>query len=342
MSKSELRLVWVDNVKVLACILVVLGHFFQSMTKSAIIMPNCFTEWFDETIYFFHVELFFICSGYLYQKYSRVNTLSEWKESILKKFLALGVPYFTFTIITWIIKTIFSGSVNSEIGGFTDTLFLHPTAPYWYLYSLFFIFLITPTSKNKKTMLLIIVIALFFKLLNTFLTIPIYAISSVMSNEIWFVIGIYISSIDVKNIIYVGGGYKTLIIGSILGVSFILLSIILYFINITNPIIEFVMGIVACFSIILIFMYIYKDNRNNRFMSFLSKYTMPIFLMHTLFAATVRIFLMKLGIVNTLIHIVLGILVSFAGPIIAVYIMEKFKYMDFLLYPTRYIKLKSK
>ena len=26
---------WVDDVKVIACILVVLGHFFQSMTKAA-------------------------------------------------------------------------------------------------------------------------------------------------------------------------------------------------------------------------------------------------------------------------------------------------------------------
>ena len=28
---------WVDDVKVIACILVVLGHFFQSMTKANIL-----------------------------------------------------------------------------------------------------------------------------------------------------------------------------------------------------------------------------------------------------------------------------------------------------------------
>jgi hypothetical protein len=33
------REIWVDNVKVIACILVVLGHFFQSMTK-ALILPD--------------------------------------------------------------------------------------------------------------------------------------------------------------------------------------------------------------------------------------------------------------------------------------------------------------
>ena len=31
---------WVDDVKVIACILVVLGHFFQSMTKASILPEN--------------------------------------------------------------------------------------------------------------------------------------------------------------------------------------------------------------------------------------------------------------------------------------------------------------
>jgi fucose 4-O-acetylase-like acetyltransferase len=68
-----------------------------------------------------------------------------------KKALNLGVPYFTFSFATWLLKTVFSSSANDEIGGLADTLFIHPTPPYWYLYALFFIFLITPTFVNKKT-----------------------------------------------------------------------------------------------------------------------------------------------------------------------------------------------
>ena len=64
---------WVDDIKVIACILVVLGHFFQSMTKASIMPENDLYKWFNTTIYYFHVPLFFICSGYLYQKYSKVN-----------------------------------------------------------------------------------------------------------------------------------------------------------------------------------------------------------------------------------------------------------------------------
>lgn len=44
---------WADDVKVIACILVVLGHFFQSMTKANILPENDLYEWFETTIYYF-------------------------------------------------------------------------------------------------------------------------------------------------------------------------------------------------------------------------------------------------------------------------------------------------
>ena len=151
---------WVDDIKVIACILVVLGHFFQSMTKASIMPENDLYKWFNTTIYYFHVPLFFICSGYLYQKYSKVNSLGSWRRNVAKKMLALGVPYATFTTATWVLKKVFSSSVNDQIGGLGDTLFLHPTAPYWYLYALFFIFLVTPTFNSVKAVAVGLVVAL--------------------------------------------------------------------------------------------------------------------------------------------------------------------------------------
>lgn len=146
----KIREKWVDNVKGIACILVVLGHFFQSMTKASILQESDLYKWFNTTIYYFHVPLFFICSGYLYQKINKVNDFKSWKKNVAKKALALGVPYVTFSTATWVLKTVFSGSVNDQIGGLGDTLLFHPTAPYWYLYALFFIFLVTPTFANVK------------------------------------------------------------------------------------------------------------------------------------------------------------------------------------------------
>lgn len=164
-TAARKREVWVDDVKVVACILVVLGHFFQSMTKAGIIPAGNLYEWFNIIIYYFHVPLFFICSGYLYQKYSKVNSFKSWKNNVLKKALALGVPYVTFSTATWVLKKVFSSNVNDQIGSFGDTLLLHPTAPYWYLYALFFIFLVTRTFTNIKMAMVGLIVAFAAKLL---------------------------------------------------------------------------------------------------------------------------------------------------------------------------------
>jgi hypothetical protein len=66
---------------------------------------------------------------------------------------------------------------------------------------------------------------------------------------------------------------------------------------------------------------------------------MPIFMMHTLFAALFRVVLFKIGIQNIVIHVLLGIAVSFAGPIISAWIMRKSKWLEFCLYPGKFIKI---
>lgn len=236
---------WVDDIKVIACILVVLGHFFQSMTKASIMPENDLYKWFNTTIYYFHVPLFFICSGYLYQKYSKVNSLGSWRRNVAKKMLALGVPYATFTTATWVLKKVFSSSVNDQIGGLGDTLFLHPTAPYWYLYALFFIFLVTPTFNSVKAAAAGLVVALTAK--GLFLTgggYGVYAVSTVLSNEIWFALGMSICAFNVQL-----KGRK--VQGTICGLLFMILSVVVYKAGISGGVIPFAMGLLACVAVIL-------------------------------------------------------------------------------------------
>lgn len=321
---------WVDDVKVIACILVVLGHFFQSMTKANILPENDLYGWFNTTIYYFHVPLFFICSGYLYQKYSKVNSVDSWCKNVAKKALALGIPYATFTTATWVLKKIFSSSVNDQIGGLGGTLLLHPTAPYWYLYALFFIFLVTPTFSSVKSAAVGLIVALAAKvLILTGGGYSVYAVSTVLSNEIWFVIGMSICVFDVQL-----KGRK--VQGTICGLLFMILSIVVYTAEISGSAISFAMGLLACAAVIM--MVAGFEEKFGRGMKLLAKYTMPIFLMHTLFAAPLRSVLMKVGIENAVIHVVLGLGISFSGPIMAAWIMKKTKWLEFFLYPNKIIK----
>ena len=324
---------WVDDVKVIACILVVLGHFFQSMTKANILPENDLYQWFNTTIYYFHVPLFFICSGYLYQKYNKVNSVDSWRKNVAKKAVALGVPYVTFTTAVWVLKKVFSSSVNDQVGGLGDTLFFHPTAPYWYLYALFFIFLVTPTFSSVKEVAVGLAAALAAKgLILTGGGYSVYAVSTVLSNEIWFVIGM---SICVFNMQLKGKSVQ----GTICGLLFMILSVVVYMVENHSKMVSFALGLLACIAVILLV--VDSDEKFGRGMDILAKYTMPIFLMHTLFAAPTRAVLLKLGIGSSVIHVVLGLGISFAGPIMAAWVMKKTKWLEFFLYPNKFVKIRN-
>ena len=117
---------------------------------------------------------------------------------------------------------------------------------------------------------------------------------------------------------------------------FIILSILVYTVEISGSVISFAMGLLACVAVIL--MVADLEGKFGRAMDFLAKYTMPIFLMHTLFAAPLRSVLLKVGVTNAVAHVVLGLGISFAGPIIAAWIMKKTKWMEFFLYPNKLIR----
>lgn len=127
--------------------------------------------------------------------------------------------------------------------------------------------------------------------------------------------------------------------GTIFGMLFVILSIVVYTAEIGGSAISFAMGLLACVAVIL--MVADFEQKSGRIINFLAKYTMPIFLMHTLFAAPLRSVLMKIGIENAVVHVVLGLGISFIGPIVAAWIMKKTKWLEFFLYPNK-VCLRSK
>lgn len=320
--------------KIIACILVLLGHLMQSMASGGIIPSEGFYTWFNQTVYYFHVPLFFICSGYLHQKLTRINNGADWFKNVLRKLLNLGIPYVTFTIAVWLIKSVFSGAGNNEIGGLFETLFLQPTAPYWYLYCLFFIFLITGTFKNKRQAIVGICAAAVMKAISIFgIGGYCYAVSTVLANEIWFVLGMLMHFVDfpekAKNLSgFVG-----------IAVAFTILSVVISEMDYEFKGMSFAMGLLACFATVGICIVLDTREKQSPIMTWLSQYTLPIFLMHSIFAATLRSVLLKIGITTAWIHIPAGMAISIVGPVIAAIIMKKMKCPEFFLYPGKFIKI---
>lgn len=329
---SRPREIWVDAVKVLACVLVVLGHFSQSMVRSGIVPGDALYSWFQMTIYTFHVPLFFICSGYLYQRYSKVDSLRSWGFNVAKKALALGVPYAFFTAVTVCLKALAGDSVNSPADGLLTTLLLEPVAPYWYLYTLFFLFVVTPTvgGRVSSSALLVVFGALkALSILGLAGGLP-FAVKSVMGFGVWFAAGMCLQSL----------GWRRLLgrAAAIAGLAFIPASVAVYALELGTWA-EFLVGCAACVCVVGIALAIFPDGTEPKALAFCARYTMSVYLMHTIFAAGLRVMLSMAGVYSAPVHIVAGLVISFVGPVAAMAVMSRVPAFDFLIYPTRYVKI---
>lgn len=108
--------------------------------------------------------------------------------------------------------------------------------------------------------------------------------------------------------------------GTVIGLLFLGLSIAVYITDVQSLVVSFVLGLMACTAVI--FLMVAYERKSGKAIRFLVKYTMPISLMHTLFATPMSSILLKVGITNAVIQVVLGLGISFVGLIVAAWIMK--------------------
>ena len=339
MKKDKKRIVWIDYLKVFACILVVIGHLIQSLQKSNIDNYESITSFINWFIYLFHMPLFFAVSGYLYEINKKQFSWKQYKNFVIKKIINLGVPYIVFYLLYVIINMIFASSVNTpkgieEIIGIIN----NPMPPYWFLYALLSIFIFIPllekTLKENKKIIFIVLIAL--KIISIFINTKIYLIDSFFENAIYFYFGCILKNarftLKDKNI-------KSILKNAVLVIMYILVAIIYYkyYNKIKYSIIEVINIAFALFGT-LICINLFENIEKCKFFDCLKDYTFQIYLLHTIFAAGFRIILLKCGINNYCIHFVIGLLASIIIPIIIAKLCVKTRYLNFFFYPLKTIK----
>lgn len=92
-----------------------------------------------------------------------------------------------------------------------------------------------------------------------------------------------------------------------------------------------VLGIVTSIVAISLFN---KCDCVEKCMLLLNRYSFPIYLLHTIFTAGFRIVLLKVGVSNYLLHVLLGIIVGIGIPIIGMNVIKNCKILLFIFYPS--------
>ena len=165
MNRSS-RIEYIDAVKGIAIVLVVIGHMLRGFSSSGIYLNEKIFKYIDYTIYSFHMPLFFIVSGMLYTYKNKIYDKKDYINFIKLKSKNILVPYFIFSWIQILIKIIMSGSVNKEVKiSSLYTIVYKPVEQFWFLYTLFIIFMIVGLLdykiKNEKLNLYYLLLAIF-------------------------------------------------------------------------------------------------------------------------------------------------------------------------------------
>lgn len=321
------RKCWLDYLRAFACILVTIGHLLMSFQDANIIREELIVPTFIGFIYCFHVYIFF-CSGYLFQTNKPKTPWVRMEKCV--NFLLL---YILFTGITYIMKTVFSSAVNSSIEhSFLETLLQYPINQMWYLYAMSIIFLFAKFIYSEKTAYTTLGIALIMKIISisgVAWLIPVPFIY-LFQNMIWFVVGQLFA-------------YKQIVLkkGATVILSLLLFALFTYKIvyDLDSALLNEVLtlcGLGASIGVV----YSLTSNRTVTagMWKYLAKYMLQIYLLHTICAAGIRTVLFKFGISHVLPHMVMGLVFSFAVPILCAMIAERVWCLNIFFFPVKTIK----
>ena len=300
------RTTWIDISKGIGIILVIIGHTS---------IPNFLTI----LIFSFHMPLFFVISGFLFNKKKYLDNFSNF---IYKKSSTLLWPFYTFSLLTILINyTNSSLIINNE--NLTNLILGNDSlnTPLWFLTALFSVellfFIALKYFKNSNYLLVIGLIitigfinSIFFKL-SFFFNLHIAFIALLFFTIGWLLKKYdyirFINEISIKYILFIS-----------LLMIFIVFSnerIDMYSMTFGN-IIYFIIGSILG-SILIIFISLKVSNKHfiSQFLSFFGKHSLPLLAIHTIIPKlTKNIFLnLPLGldkILNLLILIFIVYLIN--------------------------------
>lgn len=320
---------WLDDMRAIACLLVAFGHLINGSGEIFNLNVPLFL-FLTNLLYRVHVPIFFFCSGYLFQKGKQKKKENGYIQFVLNKLINLGVPYVVFCTITYVIKIVFPSLINRDIDtGYIGSLLIIPPNQMWFLFVLIVCFIITPIGiKNKKHKYFLIVLAVVMYISYCYIPDVDTVGYKILSYYIWFVSGMVIAFEGIERI-RMKHEY-------LLGIALLLLFYVQYTYD--------CLGIFSIFITVLGIGWILLIciNRLNRkksmILSCISKYMLQIYLLHTFFAAAIRVGLRMLGIENGFIHLIVGFIGCIGLSVFFAYICEKLIYPNIVFFPIKTIK----
>lgn len=310
---------WVDAAKGFGIILVVVGHTVRGLVSSDIMTWTPTSRFVDAWIYAFHMPLFFLLSGlFLFRSMEKL-----WGEFAWEKIKTIAYPYFVWSLITLALKDVLGEWANHPYDlGDLPQIFYQPIDQFWFLYVLFVLsFIVSALLKIevRPWAILVLAIVLYPGLYLDFsYGLGILHLTAVMA--IYVAIGVVIGSS--RNLQALSGiQVHWLVVAAVVGA---IASSLAGWVEpsyrvLFQPVLA-VSGVTAVIALSLLI----DKTKVGAAIQFLGRYSLEIYVAHTIASAGVRIALLKFGnISDPALHLVLGTVAGLGLPIALALLLEK-------------------
>ena len=332
------RLQWVDQAKGIGILLVVFGHVLSGVKLAGLEMDPRFFRWTWDAIYSFHIPLFFYLSGLFFPHSWQRRGL---RSVLLSKVDTLVYPYVLWSLLQGLLQVAMSQHVNNPVTlGEVFSLLWHPRQEFWFLYALFFVYLYVcllylVLPSRLRWILLVAAVVFYFlrgpiRHSGPFITYPAWYLVYFLAGALLHSVTSHITARPVRWL-----AISVVVFAGATLLSHWLAQTVEY--GQSNPAISAgnLLG-AASGTVLTVCVSVLLANRDVRLMARLGRWSLQIYLLHTIAAGAARVVLQKtLGIESVPLHLVVGTVVGMAAPVVFVYLLERWKIPGLFAPPPR-------
>ncbi len=295
--------------------LVVIGHAGRGLTGHFFSDEQAVLLIIDQAIYAFHMHLFFILSGVTFGMRPPVSI----NPSLRKRIWSLIYPLVIWTYIFLALQALAGSKSNAQADWMSVLVWpIPPVAHFWFLWALLLVTILLAVVR----MLCMSAMSDLQFWIGALLAASIISFSVTLPGNLIPFFGACLSYLPVFAI---GGligassfarSVPNRVFTLIAGTAFVigLLATVSFDLGVPRHLIG------AVLSLLLIVPLMAISGQSSRFrwaqgIAFLGVISLPIYVMHTIFSAGLRIMLLQVGIDNLPIHFVLGTVIGIIGPL---------------------------
>lgn len=320
-KQEEQRIGYIDALKGFGILCVVLGHVAGGYLTLGV-YPEVYglLEGIYNFVYAFHMPLFMMLSGYLYNTAYFDGGGRPDNARVRRHLCDLIGVYFIYSLLWGFLKffsaTLAGVAMQQEIT-LSDIMlvWINPLDIYWYLYVLIFFYLLFSVRQvaGADKWLLLVILTAVTVVGEKMDYIPWFEITRMIYYALFFFIGI------------AGSKYKDWIIGNRY-LTLVFLAAALGRDALQEKIPAISSGIIVALGISLTLWYVFEHIRfigSIRILRFCGRYSLEIYVLHNIIVSALKRAIPKAGIHDPYINIALNLLISTAVPIVFAVLCKK-------------------